>query len=107
MGTCVVRARCVGAAPGRTRGGSRIANRVGRLWSIAWSVLTRGADETRESTRRDGRHDLRTRNRAVLVEMVACGLHLVGCNRDLHNIWRWLPDQPGFFDRRQTVDRSF
>ena len=82
VGAGAVRAGGAGAASGGARGGSRVANRVGGLWSVARSVSAGCADQARESARGDGGHDLRIRDGAVFVGMVAGGFHLVGRDRD-------------------------
>ena len=86
MGSGAVWAGGAGAASSGTRGGGRVANRFGGLWGVARSVSAGRADQARESAWGDGGHDLRIRDGAVFVGMVARGFHLVGRNRDLCDV---------------------
>jgi solute:Na+ symporter, SSS family len=74
-----------GAASRGARGGSRVANRVGRLWSVARSISAGRADR-RANQRRNRRHDLRIRDGTVFVGMVARGFYLVGRDRNLCDV---------------------
>src|ERR1039458_126194 len=85
MGAGAVRPGGTGAASSRTRGGSRFANCVGCLWSVAGSFSAGSADQARESARGDRWHALRVGDGAVFVEVVAGSFHLVGRDRDLRN----------------------
>src|ERR1700675_1170113 len=62
MGSGAVRPGGAGAASGRARGGSRVANRVGCLWGPTWRVSVGSADEARESKRGNSGHGRRTRD---------------------------------------------
>ncbi len=86
LGGGAVRARLGGAASSGARGGSWIANRVGRLWSLARSVSAGSADQARQSAWGNGWHGLWISDGAVSVEMVAGGFHLVGADRDVRDV---------------------
>src|SRR5208282_6039437 len=86
VGAGALRIGSAGAASGGTGRGSRVANRVGCLWSAARSVLAGSADQARQSTWGNGGHVVRIRDGTVFVGMVAGGFHLVGSNRNVRDV---------------------
>ena len=104
VGVGVVRAGGTGTPSGRARSGSRAANRVGCLRGITRSISAGSVDQARESAGGDAWHDLRIGDGVVFVGMVAGGFHLVGCDRDLRDLWNRLRVQLGVFTRVGTLN---